>query len=154
DIQAFLLRTSILDRFTADLCDAVTGGQGSDALIRRCERDNLFVIALDGIGAWYRYHQLFADVLRDRLVRVTADEELDELHRRASFWLEHGGFVEDAVRHAVAGHDWDRAVRLLEGHCAALFEWDHVATLRDWLQGLPPAIFERSPRLAFWLAWA
>ncbi|HEY7034481.1 MAG TPA: LuxR C-terminal-related transcriptional regulator [Thermomicrobiales bacterium] len=154
DIQSFLLRTSILDRFTANLCDAVTGGQGSDDLIRRCERDNLFVIALDGIGAWHRYHQLFADVLRDRLVRTVTGEELDELHRRASQWFERAGLIEDAIRHAIAGHDWDRAIRMLEDHCAALFERDHVATLRDWLQGLPPTIFERSPQLAFWLAWA
>src|SRR5262249_22890728 len=151
---SFLLRTSILDRFTADLCDAVIGGKQSEEMIRRCERENLFVIGLDGIGTWYRYHQLFADVLRDRLVGVVTGEELDELHRRASLWLEYSGFLEDAIRHAVAGHDWERAVEMLEDHCAGLFKRDHVATLRDWLQGLPPAIFERSPRLAFWLAWA
>jgi LuxR family maltose regulon positive regulatory protein len=154
DIQAFLLRTSILNRFTADLCDAVAEIRDSEDLIRRCGRDNLFVIPLDGVGAWHRYHQLFADVLHDRLARTVAAEEIDGLHRRASHWFEQRELYADAVRHAVAGHDWERAIRLLEDRCTELFEWDHVATLRDWLQGLPPTIFERSPRLAFWLAWA
>src|SRR5215217_2476458 len=154
DIRTFLLRASVLDRFTSGLCEAVTGRPDSDALIRRCERDNLFVVPLDGIGAWYRFHDLFTDVLRARLAGSVTEVELDELHRRAALWLEDAGHVEDAVRHAIAGHDWDRAVGLLEDRCARLFALDHVAALRDWLHGLPDPIFARSPRLAFWLAWA
>jgi LuxR family maltose regulon positive regulatory protein len=153
-VRSFLLRVSVLDRFTAELCEAVTGRPDSDELIRRCDQNNLFVVPLDGIGAWYRFHQLFADVLRARLVSSISPEELDDLHQRASAWFEEAGLVEDAVRHAVAGHDWDRAIGLLEGRCATLYALDHVALLRDWLRGLPDLIFERSPRLAFWLAWA
>ena len=154
DVRAFLLCTSILDRFVAGLCNAVTGQQNSDELIRRCERDNLFVIQLDGIGAWYRYHRLFGDVLRNRLAQTMTDEQRAELHLRASRWFESAGYIEDAIRHAIAGQHWDRAAELLEQQCVAFFEWDHVAMLRDWLHGLPAPIFERSPQLAFWLAWA
>ncbi len=153
DIRAFLLRTCILDRFDVGLCNAVTGQQNSEDLIRRCERDNLFIIPLDGIGAWYRYHQLFAEVLRKRLAQTVTDEEQSELHLRASRWFESAGYIADAIRHAIAGQLWDRAAELLEQQCAVLFEWDHIALLRDSLQGLPAPIFERSPQLAFWLAW-
>jgi LuxR family maltose regulon positive regulatory protein len=154
DIRAFLLRTSILDRFAAGLCDAVTGQQHSEEMIRRCERDNLFVIPLDGVGAWYRYHQLFADFLRNRLAQTITEEERFDLHLRASRWFESAGYIEDAVRHAIAGQRWERAAELLEQECHTYFELDYIAVLRDRLQGLPAQIFERSPQLAFWLSWA
>jgi LuxR family maltose regulon positive regulatory protein len=154
DIQSFLLRTSILDRLTAGLCDAVTETQDGADMIGRCERDNLFIVPLDDKGEWYRYHHLFADVLRDRLTQTVTDDELDGLHRRASQWLERHGPLEDAIRHAIAGHAWDQAVRLLEEHCAALSDRDQIATMRIWLEGLPPDVLGRSPRLAFWLAWS
>jgi LuxR family maltose regulon positive regulatory protein len=154
DVLSFLLRTSVLDRFTAGLCDAVTGNGGSEGLIRRCERGHLFVVPLDGVGAWYRYHHLFAEALRDHLARLLTTDEIEALHRRAARWLAGHGLVEDAVRHAIAGRDWDGAVALLEGECAALFARDHVATIRDRLDGLPEQIFARSPRLAFLSAWS
>jgi LuxR family maltose regulon positive regulatory protein len=154
DVQSFLLRTSILHRFTADLADAVTGVGDSLDMIRRWEREGLFLEPLDDRGLWYRYHRLFADVLRSRLVRAAAGEEIADLHCRASAWLEAHGQVEDAVHHAMAAHEWDRAVKLLEENCAGLFDRDHIATLRARLEGLPDEIFARSSRLAFWLAWA
>ncbi len=154
DVRTFLFRTSILDRFTAGLCDAVTETQSSEALIRHCERDNLFFIPLDGQGSWYRYHHLFAEVLRERLTKTATDSEIQDLHLRASEWLEQNGYLEDAVRHAIASHVWERATRLLEKNCSSLFDRDDVATLRMLLEGLPPEILERSPRLSFWLAWA
>jgi LuxR family maltose regulon positive regulatory protein len=154
DVRSFLLRTSVLDRFTADLCDAVTEGEDGAATIARCDRDNLFLIPLDDGGEWYRFHHLFADVLRDRLTQTVTDDELDGLHDRAAQWLEEHDLPEDAIHHAIAGHSWDRAVRLLEAFCETLFEREHIPTLRGWLEGLPPDLLERSPRLAFWLAWA
>ena len=123
-------------------------------MIRRCERDNLFVVSLDGQGAWYRYHHLFADALRERLGRTATEGELDDLHRRASEWLEENGYFEDAIRHAIAGHDWDRAVRLLENLCAELFDHDHVADAAHLAPWATPHVLRTSPRLAFWLAWA
>jgi ATP/maltotriose-dependent transcriptional regulator MalT len=154
DVRSFLLSTSVLDRFNAELCDAVNASEGSEELIRRCRRDNLFVLPLDDDSSWHRYHHLFAEVLRDRLTQSTSDAEIESLHGRASVWLEANGFLEDAVRHAIAGRVWDDAIRLLEVLGAALFERDHVVTLRAWLEGLPPEILERSPRLTFWLAWS
>jgi ATP/maltotriose-dependent transcriptional regulator MalT len=154
EVQSFLLRTSILRRFTADSCDAVTGIGDSLDMIRRWEREGLFLEPLDDRGHWYRYHDLFADILRARLTRAVSEEELAELHRRASTWLETHGHVEEAVYHSMAAHDWDRAVTLLEAYCSGLFDRDHIATLRVRLEGLPDEIFARSPRLAFWLAWA
>src|SRR5215216_581255 len=113
-IQDFLLRTSILDRFTAPLCAAITGIEDNGAAIRHLERCRLFIVPLDHLGHWYRYHHLFSDVLRDRLAQAMPEEELGDLHRRAAVWLEEHDFVEDAARHAVAGRDWERAAGLLE----------------------------------------
>jgi LuxR family maltose regulon positive regulatory protein len=143
EIRSFLLRTSILDRFTAALCDAVTRTGDARAMIRWCEQDHLFVIPLDGHGSWWRYHHLFAEVLRERLARTVSDGELDALHLRASGWLEENGDIEDAIRHAVAGHGWGRAVGLLDGLCSELFGRDDVVALRSWLEGLPPSVLER-----------
>jgi LuxR family maltose regulon positive regulatory protein len=154
EFQTFLMRTSVLDRFSAGLCDAVAEIDDGAAMIARCEREGLFLVPLDDSSLWYRYHHLFADVLRDRLIRTATDADLDALHRRAAEWLEEHEFIEDAVRHAIAGHVWDQAVRLLEGHCTTLFEREHVTELRGWLEGLPTSVLERSPQLAFWLAWA
>ena len=154
DVRAFLLSTSVLDRFTAELCDAVTETRGSEEMIRRCQRDNLFILALDDDSSWHRYHNLFAEVLRDRRARSATDADTQELHRRASVWLDANGFLEDAIRHAIAGRDWDNSLRLLEDLGSTLFERDHVVALRAWLEGLPPEIMERSPRLTFWLAWS
>jgi LuxR family maltose regulon positive regulatory protein len=154
ELRAFLLRAAILDRFSAELCEAVTGIAGAAELIRRCERDNLFVIPLDDRGGWYRFHQLFADALRDRLAQEAGDDAIGELHRRAARWLEDRGLLMEAVHHATAGRDWDRAVKLLDEVCADLFKQDQLVRLRAWLEGLPAEILERSPRPAFWLAWA
>ena len=153
-VQDFLLRTSILSPFNALLCDEVTGRGDSTAMIRHLEREGLFVISLDDVGQWYRYHHLFADVLRDRLDEAVADDELTGLHRRAAAWLEERGSIEDATRHALAGRDWDRAVRLLESIGAQLYEQDRIPALCHWLQGLPREVLEQSPRLAYWLAFA
>jgi LuxR family maltose regulon positive regulatory protein len=154
DVQAFLLRTSILDRFTPSLCDEVMEAQDSENMILRCGQENLFVLPLDEQGVWHRYHHLFAEILRDRLARSVSDAEVYALHQRAAAWLERNDLLDDAIRHAIAGHAWDQALRLLENLCASLFERDDVATLRVWLEGLPPDILNRSSRLAFWLSWS
>jgi LuxR family maltose regulon positive regulatory protein len=153
-IQDFLLRTSILDRFTAALCSAITGIDDDGTALQHLERSRLFVVPLDHLGHWYRYHHLFSDVLRDRLTHMLPEQDLSELHRRAAAWLEEHDFEEDAARHAVAGRDWDRAARLLERIGGALYEQDRAATLCAWLQGVPPSTLEQHPTLAFWLAYA
>ena len=138
EVRSFLLRTAVLDRFNASLCDAVTEAGTGDELLRRCERDNLFILPLVGQGAWYRYHHLFADALRERLSQTATDEEITDLHQRAAAWLEANGCFEDAIRHATAGRQWDHVIEMLEEVCAELFERDQIATLRHWLQGIPP----------------
>jgi LuxR family maltose regulon positive regulatory protein len=153
-VRQFLLRTSILDRLSSSLCDAVTGSDDSDGIIRQCERENLFILPLDEYGTWHRFHHLFAENLRERLTQSSTDVEIQGLHLRACEWLEANGLFEESIRHAIAGHGWDHAVRLLEDYCGELFERDEIVTLRSWLEGLPPDVLERSPKLSFWLAWA
>ena len=154
DLRTFLEQTSILNRFSAGLCTAVTGLDNTTDIIRRCERENLFILPLDDVGSWFRYHHLFADVLRDRLHQSSTQSEIDRLHLGASNWLEANGYLEEAIRHAIAGHDWDRSISLLHGICEYLFHQDHVVELRTWLEGIPTDVLGRSPKLSFWFAWA
>src|SRR5699024_8869962 len=115
EITDFLVRTSLLDRFCASLCAAVTGEPGSKSreALDRLERDGLFLIPLDDDRAWFRYHTLFAEVLRDKLNREY-QEELPALHRRAARWHREHDLPEQALRHAIAGDDADIGVRIAE----------------------------------------
>ena len=113
-IRSFLLQTAILDRLNGSLCDAVTGQRGRQrADWKPCERGNFFVIPLDDKRHWYRYHHLFADVLRMHLMAEQPDQ-VSALHRRASEWYEHNGSAADAIRHALAAEDFERAADLVE----------------------------------------
>ncbi len=112
-VQAFLLRTSVLDRMNGALCDALTGQGGGRGVLEALDRDNLFVVPLDERRHWYRYHHLFADVLRGRLL----DEQpalVPELHKLAAAWHEEEGDHAEAIRHALLGADYDRAAELIE----------------------------------------
>ena len=113
DVRRFLLRTCILDRLTGALCDAVTGEEGGQSTLEVLDRRNLFVIPLDPRREWYRYHHLFADVLRASLLRDEPDRVAD-LHRRASVWFEQRGERSEAIRHALAGEDYERAADMIE----------------------------------------
>ena len=110
--QSFLIQTSILERLNASLCDAITGRMDGQAVLEELERNNLFLTALDDERRWYRYHQLFADVLRHRLTEKSPTA-LIELHLRASEWFENEGLVMEAVNHALAACDWERAAQLI-----------------------------------------
>ena len=113
DVRRFLLDTSILDRLSAPLCDAVTGRTDGKAMLESLERQNLFVVPLDDQRRWYRYHHLFADVLHARLLDERPDD-VSELHRRASDWYDQAGDPEAAVRHALAAGDVDLAADRVE----------------------------------------
>jgi LuxR family maltose regulon positive regulatory protein len=154
ELRAFLLRTSILDRFNADLCAVVAQAANAAELIHRCDRANLFLIHLDDRGEWYRYHHLFADALRDRLAQVLSEDESRFLHIRAAAWLEEHELIEEAVRHAIAGQDWERTVPLLERVATDLYDQDRGRPLYEWLQGLPEHVLERAPLLAYFLAFS
>ena len=150
--QQFLLETSVLDTMSGPLCDAATGRQGSAEMLVELERANLFLVPLDDRREWYRYHELFADVLRNRLLQ--SDPELAlAVHRRASEWLGPEGYRYEAVRHAVAAHALESAITLvLEDWRPSLEQDDAVAILRQ-LEELPPANDERDARLAVVRAW-
>jgi LuxR family transcriptional regulator, maltose regulon positive regulatory protein len=139
-VQAFLLRTSILDRLTGSLCDAVTGRTGSDVLLEELEHANLFLVPLDEHRQWYRYHHLFAEMLRARLQREIGTEGLAALYARASAWYEQNGMPAEAVEAALSAGDFARAARFIDIDTSLV--WSMLlgledATLRRWLERFP-----------------
>lgn len=146
DVLDFLLQTAVLDRFCPALCDAVTGRCDSRALLDYLDRANLFLIALDTDHVWYRYHHLFADVLRLRL-RHDRPDTVDELHRRAAHWLELQGLLPESVQHAFAARDSEHAARLTMAAAGSLLARGEIETLHGWLNALPPAVILSHPRL-------
>ncbi|MFN8519429.1 MAG: LuxR C-terminal-related transcriptional regulator [Chloroflexota bacterium] len=147
EVREFLLDTSILDRLCGPLCDAVTGRVDGQETLQRLERANLFLIPLDDRRQWYRYHHLFADVLRTRL-RDERPTRVREAHRRASTWFESDGTEPEAIRHAIAGDDIERAADLIEEAAHDLRATRQEVTLRRWLDSLPEATFDVRPVLA------
>jgi LuxR family maltose regulon positive regulatory protein len=145
-VRTFLLDTSVLDRLCAPLCDAVTGQDDGRTMLAALERANLFLVPLDDHRRWYRYHHLFADVLRARL----SDERPDrarELHLRASDWYEQDGERTEAIRHALAGEDFARAADLVELAIPMLRRGRQEATMRRWLDAIPDALIRARPVL-------
>ena len=153
DVQAFLLQTSILDRLTGSLCDALTGQDNGQQILEMFERANLFIISLDEERHWYRYHHLFADLLRQRL-QQKGDGEIDiaDLHIRASQWYENKGLEIEAFQHAAAANDFERAERLIEGNGMPLSFRGVVTPVLDWLESLPKTILDSKPSL--WITYA
>lgn len=152
-IRSFLLQTAVLSRLTGSLCDAVTGGNRGKATLEALDRANLFLVALDDGRHWYRYHHLFADVLRARLIDEQP-ELVAELHLRASTWHERDGDVAEAVRHALAGRHFSRAAQLIELVGPLLRQRRQEGTLRRWLEALPDEVFDDRPVLAISLVGA
>jgi LuxR family maltose regulon positive regulatory protein len=151
-VRSFLLQTSILERLSGPLCDAVTGREGSNALLEALERGNLFVVPLDDRRHWFRYHHLFADVLRARLMEEQPDRA-PTLHRRASEWYERNGSPTDAIRHALAAEDFERAAGLVE--LAALeMLGSSQETLYRRLMALPDEVVRVRPVLSVYYAFA
>ena len=146
-VQHFLLQTSVLDRLTGPLCDAVTGQEGGKAKLAALERGNLFLVPLDDRRRWYRYHQLFADVLRARLLDGQPDD-VPELNRRASAWYEQNGEPSEAIRHALAAGDVERAADLVELVIPDLRRSRQEATIRSWLEAIPDDVVRVRPVLA------
>jgi len=146
DTRSFLLDTSILGRLSGPLCAAVTGRRDARAILEQLERSNLFLVALDDRRQWYRYHHLFADVLRDRLADETPERGA-ALHRRASGWFEANGDRAEAIRHALATADFARAAELIELSVEDVRQARQDATLRAWIDALPDQIFANRPVL-------
>jgi LuxR family maltose regulon positive regulatory protein len=147
DIRFFLLQTSILERLNGPLCDAVTSQSGGKARLESLQRGNLFLIPLDDKRHWYRYHHLFADVLHMHLM-TEQPELVHALHRRASEWYEQNGSAADAIRHALAGEDFERAADLIERAVPEMGRSRQESTLLGWLQALPDELFQYRPMLS------
>ena len=149
-VQHFLLETSILSRLSGSLCDAVTGQDGGRSRLEALDRANLFLVPLDNRRGWYRYHHLFADVLRSRLLDEQPDR-VRELHARASDWFEQHGERSEAIGQALAAGDVERAADLVELAIPAMRRSRQEATLRGWLEALPPELVRVRPVLSIGL---
>jgi LuxR family maltose regulon positive regulatory protein len=145
-VRAFLLETSVLERLSGELCDAVTGRTGSQAMLHHIERAGLFLIPLDEVRGWWRYHHLFADLLRARLEQERPGR-MQELHRAAAAWSDEHDLGDDAVRHALAAGDAAWAAQLVERYVDALLRRSEGMTLRRWLSTLPAEVVRARPRL-------
>ena len=157
-IQSFLLQTSILEQLTGSLCDALTGQENSQQTLEMLEHANLFIVSLDDEHRWYRYHHLFADLLRQRLHQSASTssgidvENVDVLHKRTSEWYENNGFDIEAFQHAAAANDIERAERLITGGGVPL-QYRGAATLvLSWMDSLPTTVLDASPLL--WVMYA
>jgi LuxR family maltose regulon positive regulatory protein len=149
----FLLQTSILDRLCGSLCDAVTEQHDGQATLEKLEQANMFMIPLDDERKWYRYHHLFAEVLRARL-QQTQPGLMVERHCRASIWYEQNGWAAEAVTHALAAQDFEQASRLIEQKSRAMWQRGEVTTLQNWLASVPSGIRRARPQLCLAQAWS
>lgn len=151
-LKDFLLRTSILGRLCAPLCDTVAGERDSQHLLEHLEQANLFIVPLDQSRVWYRYHLLFLELLRHRLRLSDLNEA--ELHIRASQWYEAEGLMADAIQHALSAEDWGCAARLIGAASRDMLNHGEFVTLLNWCGRLPQQVVHSSGELCLVHAWA
>jgi LuxR family transcriptional regulator, maltose regulon positive regulatory protein len=151
--HSFLIETSILDRLTAPLCNAVTEREDCQEMLEQLESANLFLVPLDDERKWYRYHHLFADLLRNQILRK-APERVVKLHIMASKWFENQGLTSDAIHHAFAAQDFERAANIIESVARSMVADSKMSTLLGWLERLPDGFTGTRPWLAIYGAWA
>jgi LuxR family maltose regulon positive regulatory protein len=152
-VQTFLLRTSILERLSGPLCEAVTGEGDGQVTLESLERRNLFIVPLDDQRRWYRYHRLFADLLQQRLHQIQPDL-VTALHRQASAWYEQNGWMPEAIDHALSAQDFERAAELIERTAQETMMRSEVATFLRWMELLPDELVRERPSLGIFHAWA
>ena len=152
-VQNFLLQTSILKRLNVDLCEVVTDSKQGQSILQTLLNENLFVVSLDDEGKWYRYHNLFADLLQARLQRSLPKEQVNMLHQRAAEWYEQAGMVAEAIEHALTAQDHQLVLRLVEENALQIILQAHVRTVEGWFDTIPIELFEKSPRLNMAYAW-
>jgi LuxR family maltose regulon positive regulatory protein len=153
DIRQFLLETSILELMCAPLCDAVTGRSDSQSVLTQLEMANLFITPLDDERYWYRYHQLFATILRNQLIR-DRPQQVNSLHRQASLWYEKEGMTDAAIEHAFVSGDPERAAAILENAAPRMLGQNRAVALLGYLGRIPETIMQASPWLCVGFAWA
>lgn len=152
-VQTFLLQTSVLDRLSGPLCRAVTSLDDAAEILARLEQSNLFVISLDSRREWFRYHHLFAELLRHHLTQSYNQGQVNELNRRAARWFEQNGQTAEAIRYALAGQDFEQASTLLEQTAQEMIVRADLIPLRTWLEALPEGIVRERPLLAISYCW-
>jgi ATP/maltotriose-dependent transcriptional regulator MalT len=157
-IHTFLLKTSILDRFCASLCEAVTGEIDSTWNVSACldwiEHSELFLSPLDSYREWFRYHHLFQELLQQRLSTEISPDQVNNLHRRASAWFEEHGFLDEALHHAQAAGDFSLAAHLMSAGLRDVINREDRPTLERWLRILTEEMIQRQPQLLMIKAWA
>jgi LuxR family maltose regulon positive regulatory protein len=156
NIQRFLLHTAILERMCGPLCDAVMdddeNSSESQGILEQLEEANLFIVPLDNRRQWYRYHHLFGDLLGN-LLRRESPERIHDLHLRASDWYERNELITEALGHALAAEDFERAARLAAANALPMLMSGEVATVQSWLEALPQGVVRSHPRLSIDQAW-
>jgi LuxR family transcriptional regulator, maltose regulon positive regulatory protein len=157
-IHTFLLKTSILDRLCAPLCEAVVGEGDPAWTARACldwiERSELFIVSLDNKREWYRYHHLFQELLQQRVSTGMTRDEKNDLHLRASAWFEEHGLIDEALHHALAAGDLDLAARQMSAGLHHVIDREDRPTLERWLRLLPEEMIQQRPGLLMIRAWA
>jgi len=154
--RQFLLRSSILDRFCAELCDRVVfdGATGSSQpILESLEQANMFLVPLDNQRHWYRYHHLFSEMLFHSLRRASPDL-IPALHRESSRWFEANGFIPEAVKHAIASQDWEQVNGLLDRYAFSIIFPGFGWLVREWCRQIPKSYLEKAPDICIHYAWA
>lgn len=152
EVRKFLLQTSILDRLSGPLCNAVTGSQNSAQRLQQLERSDMFLIPLDNRRQHYRYHHLFAELLRNQLA-ISGELEVNQLHQRACEWFKDNGFPLEAMQHALKAESYDDALVVLEKYGHQLFVEGKCVALAQWFEQIPMSYLSRIPRLLMLNAW-
>jgi len=152
DVQNFLMKTAILNRLTGSLCDSVVGQEDGQATLEMLNDANLFNVPLDEERRWFRYHHLFADLLRQRL-RLIYPKQIPNLHQRASNWCEQNGFIDEAIEHALQGESFERAADMIEAQFGIKYERGDHTKVRRWLAALPEELVCSKPYLCILHAW-
>ncbi len=148
DVQDFLVQTSILEQLCADLCEAITDCCNGEEMLRSLQHANLFLVALDDEGRWYRYHHLFVDLLRNRLHREASHDVIRQLHQRASRWFESTGSIVESIQHSIAAVDDRRTAALVDEAGLQMIFSTQSLLLQKWLAELPSKEASRYPRLS------
>ena len=152
EIQGFLLKTSILERLSPSLCDSLVQDNNSHQILESLEQNNLFIVAQDQSRTWYRYHRLFSELLKHRL-RTTQPDLENKLHLAASQWFEVEGMIDQAIQHAKAARDWDRAGDLIQGSLTEYLKRGEALTIINWLESFPEEVMGSNPRLMIDKCW-
>lgn len=153
EMQTFLLKTSLLERLNAGLCEALTGCVDGQSILLELHQMNLFITALDDERQWFRYHPLFADLLRVRLQKKLPAEVVSSMHQRAAGWYEQAGMISEAIGHALAAMNFKQAIAMVGKAALPMIMQARVNTLETWLQAIPQALLKDDPQMNLAYAW-